>query len=145
MTTTVADMTAEEIAQAQAMWAAMGNTSPMTAGQLKTLRVHTLIAQQNITVGTRVFVRYEAFNEATQRQIEMAAPARQLGISPEEYTGFFDGLHFNKKTGEAYIRLRGISERLVEVDAETNFRNFNLVQGTVQEIRFLSAAPVQSQ
>ncbi len=143
MTTTATTMTAEEIAQAQALWAVMGNLSPMTEGQLKTLRVRMLIDEQNITPGTRVFVRYSAFNEPTPQQVEMAAPARQLGISPNEYTGFYDGLHVNKTTGEAYIRLRGVTERLVAVDAETNFRNLNLVQGTVHEIRFLSPAPAQ--
>ncbi len=140
--TTTTDLTPAQIAQVQAMWALMGNVAPMNAGQIKTLQIQTLLADQGISEGARVFLRYTAAHEPTQRQIELSAPAAQLGIPRQEYTGTYDGLHFNKQTGEAYIRLRGLPERLVGEGAENNFRNFNLVQGTVHEIKLLTAARV---
>lgn len=139
--TPATSLTPKQREHLEEMWRLLGGGPTLSSDQLKALRVYSLIEGQGITEGARVFIRYSAMREPTQRQVELAAPAQKLGIPRQEYTGFYDGLHFNKK-GEPYIRFKGLPERLVEVGRETNYRNFSLTKGTVHEIRLLS--PPQS-
>ncbi len=94
-------------------------------------------ALEGINEGDRIYVEYLPAKEPTDERNALAEPAIRLGIPREQFTGRYAGLHFNERK-EPYIKITHIPERAVAEGASANFRNLNLVRGSVMAIRSLT-------
>ncbi len=113
----------------------MATTAPaqkaMTPADVRTLLPDRMFATDAyMNDGVRIHVWYKAFRAPTAQAVAEAAPARELDLPRDHYTGKLVRVWEDKK-GDTIITMR------VELERDMKFRSFNVNSGQVLAVRVL--------